>query len=63
MRELMEKPIFKDSFSVDDIHKLGEYHYEMTKNMTTEERIKEINDKDDEVEREIEALRAKRVAI
>ena len=63
MRELMEKPIFKDSFSVDDIHKLREYHYEMTKDMTTEERIKEINDKADEVEKEIEAMRAKRVAV
>lgn len=31
--------------------------------MSTEERIKEINDKADEVEREIEAMRAKRVAV
>lgn len=59
----MEKPVFKDSFSVDDIHKLREYHYEITKDITTEERIKEINDKADEVEREVEAMRAKRVAV
>ena len=59
----MTKPVFKDSFSVDDIHKLREYHYDITKDMTTEERIKEINDKADEVEREIEAMRVKRVAM
>lgn len=44
-------------------HKLREYHYEMTKDMTTVERIKEINDKADEVEKEIEAMRAKRIAV
>jgi hypothetical protein len=26
------------AFTVDDIHKIREYHYELTKNMTTEER-------------------------
>ena len=26
-------------FTLEDIHKIREYHYEMTKNMTTEERI------------------------
>jgi len=33
----MAKPVFEDTFSVDDIYKLREYHYEMTKDMTTEE--------------------------
>ena len=40
----MKKPVFKKSFSVDDIHELREYHYETTKDMTREERIEEIND-------------------
>ena len=35
----------------------------MTKDLTTEERMKEINDKADEVERKIEAVRVKRVAV
>ena len=33
----MEKPILSPNFTIDDIHKIREYHYEMTKNMTTEE--------------------------
>jgi hypothetical protein len=35
----------------------------MAKDMTIEERIKEINVSDDEVERKIEAIRVKRVAM
>jgi hypothetical protein len=34
----MEKPIVSDNFTIEDIHKIREYNYEMTKNMTTEER-------------------------
>ena len=49
----MDKPIIKDSFSVDDIHKIREYHYEMTKNLSREERIKEIKDKANKVKEEL----------
>ncbi len=59
----MTKPILKNSFSVDDIHRLREYHYETTKNLTTKERIKEINDTADEVEKEIEKLRLKKAIV
>lgn len=42
----MDKPIIKEnSFSVDDIHKLREYHYETTKHLSDEEIINEINEK------------------
>ena len=39
------KPVFNNSFSVDDIHKLREYHYEKTKNLSTEAFIKDIHDR------------------
>ena len=41
----MKKPEFKDSFSVEEIHKLREYNYEETKNLTNEELINGINEK------------------
>ena len=53
----MTKPVFKDSFSVDDIHKLREYNYEVTKNMTSEERINYINSKADKVRKRIEKIK------
>jgi len=53
----VEKPDFKDSFSVEDIHKLREYHYEKTKNLTGEELINEINKKADIVRKNIEEKR------
>jgi len=34
----MEKPIISPGFTVEDIHKIREYHYELTKDMTFEER-------------------------
>lgn len=49
----MTKPDFKDSFSVEDIHKLREYHYEKTKDLTKEELINEINEKADNVREKI----------
>lgn len=59
----MNKPVLKDSFSVDDIRKLREYHYEKTKNLSTEELIHEINEKADKVREKIDKNREKRVAI
>ena len=54
----MTKPIFKTSFSVDDIHKLREYNYERTKNFTKKELIDDINKGADEFEKKI--LKAKK---
>ena len=37
----MNKPkLKKDSFSVDDIHKIREYNYERTKNLSSKDLIK-----------------------
>jgi len=33
----MEKPKISKNITIEDIHKIREYHYEMTKNMTTKE--------------------------
>lgn len=33
------KPCVSKDFTVDDIHKIREYHYEITKNMTPRERM------------------------
>jgi len=34
----MDKPIISPNFTVEDIHKIREYHYELTKNLPFEER-------------------------
>jgi hypothetical protein len=34
----MNKPEISENFTVDDIHKIREYHYALTKNMSVEER-------------------------
>ena len=59
----MDKPIIKDSFSVDDIHKIREYHYEMTKNLSREEKIKEIKDKANKVKEELKRKKEEREAV
>ena len=59
----MRRPIIKDSFSVDDIHKIREYHYEMTKNLSREEKIKEIKDKADKVKEELRRKKEERAAV
>ena len=39
----MEKPILSPNFTIEDIHKLREYNYEMTKHMTDKERMDYYN--------------------
>jgi len=34
----VDKPELSKDFTVEDIHKIGEYHYELTKDMTVEQR-------------------------
>lgn len=35
----MEALVISPDFTIEDIHKIREYHYELTKNMTTQEKI------------------------
>ena len=50
----MEKPILSPDFTIEDIHKLREYNYEMTKHMTLEEKMDYYNSKGREVLIELE---------
>ncbi len=60
----MNKPsIKKGSFSVDDIHKIREYNYEKTKDLSSEDLIKYINDKAEKTRKEIMKRKNKRIAI
>ena len=60
----MNKPIFeKGSFSVDDIHRVREYHHEITKDMSSKERRNYINSEAEKTRREIRKHRKERIAI
>ena len=52
---IMNKPILSPNFTIDDIHKLREYNYYKTKDMTTQERIDYYNKRGLEVHRKIQA--------
>ena len=39
----MEKPILSDDFTIEDIHKLREYNYEMTKELSRKEKMDYYN--------------------
>jgi hypothetical protein len=39
------KPVISPNFTIDDIHKIREWHYEILKDATIEERIAFYNDK------------------
>lgn len=54
----MNKPEISKDFTIEDIHKIREYHYEKTKNMSVEEKIKEIRKNALEVETKIKSIRA-----
>ena len=50
----MEKPIISPNFTIEDIHKIREYNYEVTKNMTLEEKLVYYNTAGLEAEKEIQ---------
>ena len=53
----MEKPILSPNFTIEDIHKLREYNYYLTKDMTPEERRNYYNGRGRAFLKEIEAGR------
>ena len=55
---IMGKPIISPYFTVEDIHKIREYNYELTKNMTIEEKLAYYNSAGGEAEQEIQRRRA-----
>lgn len=50
----MEKPVLSSDFTIDDIHKLREYNYYLTKDMTPQERMDYYNKKGRAFQQEIE---------
>lgn len=50
----MEKPILSPNFTIEDIHKLREYNYYLTKDMTSQERRDYYNKRGMEVHRQIQ---------
>ena len=51
----MNRPVLSPNFTVEDIHKLREYNYYQTKDMSRQERIEYYNTRGMEVHREIQA--------
>ncbi len=57
----MEKPVFSPDFTIDDIHKLREYNYYITKDMTLQERMDYYNKKGRAFQQEIEESKLQKV--
>ncbi len=54
----MEKPILSPNFTIEDNHKLREYNYERTKDITVAEKVAYYNSSGKEAERDIGRRRA-----
>jgi len=57
----MEKPVLSPNFTIEDIHKLREYNYYVTKDMTPQERMNYYNSKGRAFQREIEESKLQKV--
>ena len=55
---MMEKPVLSPDFTIEDIHKLREYNYEVIKHMTDEERMDYYNKRGREVQKKLEKMKA-----
>lgn len=54
---MLEKLIISPDFTIEDIHKIREYHYELTKDMTVAEKVAYYNNSGKEAQKEIERRR------
>jgi hypothetical protein len=54
------KPNISPNFTIDDIHKIREWHYERLKDATIEERLADNDRRDARASEHIEAIRAAR---
>ena len=57
---IMNKPILSPNFTIEDIHKLSEYNYYQTKDMTLQERIDYYNSRGLEVHKKIQEHNSKK---
>lgn len=58
---ILEKPVLSPDFTIDDIHKLREYNYYLTKDMTPQERMDYYNKKGRAFQQEIEESKLQKV--
>ena len=59
----MDKPVLSLDFSIEDIHKLREYNYYKTKDMTPQERMDYYNSRGMEVHRIIQEHKLQKTGI
>lgn len=59
---MVEEPILSPDFTLEDIRKLRDYDYEMTKNMTDEEKIAYYNTPRTDAAEQIARLREQYLA-
>ncbi len=57
----MEKPDLSPNFTIEDIHRLREYNYEVTKYMTDRERMDYYNKRGREVQKKLEEMKTANV--
>ena len=58
---MIAKPIISPDFTIEDIHKIREYHYELTKDMSQQERIDYYNSRGIEVHEKIQARKIRKI--
>lgn len=58
---MIAKPIISPDFTIEDIYKIREYHNELTKDMTIQERINFYNEGGRAFLREMEERKLKKV--
>ncbi len=56
----MDRPVLSPDFTIEDIHKLREYNYYQTKDMTLQERMDYYNNRGLEVHRKIQELKSQK---
>lgn len=57
------EPVISPDFTVEDIHKIREYHYELTKGMTMQEKIAFYNEGGDTFLKEMEERKKQKTAV
>ena len=57
----MNKPVLSPNFTIENIHKLREYKYYQTKDMSRQERIDYYNTRGIEVHKEIQARKLREI--
>ena len=59
----MENLMLSPNFTIEDIHKIREYNYDYTKDMTSKERMNYYNNLGMEVHREIQSRKLQKMGM